>query len=74
MPIDEVTVEVANPTDIRLKVTMELPLAQWRQVLKILEEADKSKYYGPLHEIMRGVANGIEAIERREGVKWRTSG
>ena len=53
MPVaDKIRVSCCNPDEVRLRVEIELPLPQWRE---ILERTKDVKYYGPLNDILHAI-------------------
>jgi hypothetical protein len=63
----EITVECSNPQEVRLRVTAEMTIGEWAEVLKLTKNVS---YYGPLQDLLIAVRQGIAAIEERENVKW----
>jgi len=62
-----VTVACSNPDDIRLKVTAEFTIAQWREILR-REESERPRYYAPYDEFLNAVQRAIRSIEKREEI------
>jgi hypothetical protein len=62
-----ITVECTNPDDMRLRVTAEMSIGEWRQVLARMAEA---KHYAPLDEFLSRVQFGIAAVEQREDIRY----
>lgn len=57
-----VEVQVTNPEEIKLRVTVELSIGQWEE---ILERANDTRYYAPLRDLMAGIKSGIDSIKDR---------
>lgn len=60
-----IEVQVTNPNDIRLRVTAEYSIGEWREILKTSEG---TRYYAPLHELLAAIRAGIHSIEDRAKV------
>lgn len=64
-----ITVECTNPNVIRLKVTAELTIGEWREITKRIDALGASAYYHPLWELILAIQKGISAIEDREAIR-----
>lgn len=67
----KINVKVTNADDLYMEVTATLPLAEWREILRITDHRDtKVGYYGPLVNFRNAIAVAIAAIEKREEVEY----
>lgn len=64
---EAVTVECTNANQIRLRVTAEMTIHEWEI---LLDHTTGVAYYRPLSELMRAIGKGIEAIRKREDVRF----
>lgn len=65
----KVEVSCTNPHEIRLSVTAEMTIGEWREVLKRVNGSEPH-YYAPLQELLLSIERGINAIADREAVEW----
>jgi hypothetical protein len=63
-----IDVQVTNPEEIRLRITVELSIGQWEE---ILERSKDITYYAPLREMLGGIRRGIDAIKARAHIDQR---
>lgn len=66
--MNQITVECTNPREIRLKITAEMAIGEWQEILKEVEDV---RYYAPLKELLNAIRQGIDGIKNREEVRWK---
>lgn len=67
MPTNRISVVCTNPLSMRLRVTAELSIGEWKE---ILSNVDKVPYYFQHRELMRAIECAVSAIEKREEVSY----
>lgn len=65
-----ITAKVLNPGEVKIEVTVDMTLAEWREVLNRTKELG---YYRPLNEIKSGVEQAIREIEQRAVIREVTT-
>lgn len=65
MTSQAVSVEVSNPNEVRLRVTLDFPIAQWKEIVKRIEPTDAI-----LSDLLCAIGRGMNAITERENVGW----
>lgn len=66
-----VAVQVANPNQIRLAVTAEMGLAEWRKILELLYLPNcPFQYYRPLNDLLWAINKAVDAVLEREMVTF----
>lgn len=62
-----IDVQVTNPEEIKLRVTVELSIGQWQEILTLAKDV---KYYAPLREMLAGIEKGISSIKDRARIEY----
>ncbi len=59
--------KVTNPNEIKIAITIELPIAQWREIKNRVAgshgRSDGIPWFGPLNDILLGIQAAIATIE-----------
>lgn len=63
-----IDVKVTNPNEIKLAITIELPIGVWREIRKQVNEG-KPTFYGPISDILDAIRNGINSIEQQAHIE-----
>jgi hypothetical protein len=66
MAENKVSVACVNADEMRLRVTAEMTVVEWRRVLG---DTNDAAYYSPMGDLRNAIKKGIEAIEKREDVQ-----
>jgi hypothetical protein len=69
--MNKIMVVCTNPEQMRLRVTAEFTIGEWKEILAI---TDKVQYYAPLKEFISSISRAIKAIEDREDVTMKMPG
>lgn len=65
-----ITAVCSNPQDMKITVTVDLPLREWKVILEYLQNV---QYYAPLRDIQNGISGAISDIENRSALtNWKT--
>ncbi len=51
--------QVERPDDIRMRMTLVMPLSRWREVAAALEKSGEPTHYGALGEVCRAIQNMV---------------
>lgn len=61
--------KVTNPQDIKLAITIELSLGEWREIKKRVSDAMNSgaslSYYAPVSDLLQGIGRAIGMVQDR---------
>lgn len=64
-----ITVVCANPDEMRLRVTAEMSIRDWRHILG-LTDANKMPFYAPFEEFRGAIRKAIATIDERAYVEF----
>lgn len=68
---NQITVECVDILSIRLKVSAELYIGEWKKILQILDARRMLEYYQPLNDLFIAVRQGIAEVEKREVISFK---
>lgn len=69
MAESKVSVACVNADEMRLRVTTEMTVGQWKKVLEDTSAVISYSYAPPIHPLRVAIRKAIEAIEKREDVE-----
>ncbi len=61
-----ITAHVLKPEGVKIEVTVDMTLAEWREVLKRTQQMG---YYGPWDDLRSSVGDAIRQIEERAVIR-----
>lgn len=68
-----IEVKVTNPDEIKLAITIELPIGQWREIRRRVGRSHRENvgidFDDPLADILLAISRGIGTIEDRAGIE-----